>query len=269
MTEKAIASYEPMNLQDTMALGQTIVKSGFFSDARDASQAVVKVLAGRELGFGPVASMTGIYVVKGRVTLSANLIASAVKRSGVYNYRVKQHDGKVCEIEFFENGQSVGVSSFSMEDAKAAGLGGDNWHKYPRNMLFARAMSNGAKWYCPDVFGGPVYTPEELDVPVNGETGEMIDVTPTVAPAIEQAAQDVHSNGEHWIDKTIDGKKVRPRFWAWAKTDMSLTEDQVYAALDVQHIHDYTGTMQEARDKITAWVAAQADAEAAELEKAA
>ena len=28
-------------------------------------------------------------------------------------------------------------------------------------MLFARAISNGVKWYCPDVFGGPVYVPEE------------------------------------------------------------------------------------------------------------
>jgi hypothetical protein len=29
-------------------------------------------------------------------------------------------------------------------------------------MLYARALSNGAKWYCPDVFGGPIYTPDEL-----------------------------------------------------------------------------------------------------------
>jgi hypothetical protein len=31
-------------------------------------------------------------------------------------------------------------------------------------MLFARAISNGVKWYTPDVFSGPVYTPEEFDV---------------------------------------------------------------------------------------------------------
>lgn len=30
-------------------------------------------------------------------------------------------------------------------------------------MLFARAISNGVAWYCPDVVSGRVYTPEELD----------------------------------------------------------------------------------------------------------
>jgi hypothetical protein len=29
-------------------------------------------------------------------------------------------------------------------------------------MLFARAISNGVKWFCPDVFAGPVYVPEEM-----------------------------------------------------------------------------------------------------------
>jgi recombinational DNA repair protein RecT len=52
-----------------------------------------------------------------------------------------------------------------MKDAKAAGLDGkDVWKKYPRNMLFGRAMTNGCRWYCPDIFGGKsVYTPEELN----------------------------------------------------------------------------------------------------------
>jgi hypothetical protein len=40
-------------------------------------------------------------------------------------------------------------------------------------MLYARALSNGAKWYCPDVFGGPIYTPDELGAVVDGETGEL------------------------------------------------------------------------------------------------
>ena len=40
---------------------------------------------------------------------------------------------------------------------------GDNWRKYPKNMLFARAISNGVKWHCPDVMNGqPVYTPDEM-----------------------------------------------------------------------------------------------------------
>jgi hypothetical protein len=40
----------------------------------------VKVLAGRELGFGPFASVNGIHVIKGKPGIvSANLMAAAVK----------------------------------------------------------------------------------------------------------------------------------------------------------------------------------------------
>lgn len=168
---------QPLTLQDTLTLGKVLAESGMFQDARGAAQAVAKIMAGAELGFPALASMTGVYVVKGRITLSANLIAAAIKRTSKYNYRVVRMDDKGCEIVFLEDGQEVGRSSFTEEDAKKAGLaGGDNWRKYPRNMYFARALSNGAKWFCPDVFGGPVYTPDELGATVDGDTGEVIDV---------------------------------------------------------------------------------------------
>jgi hypothetical protein len=149
--------------QDILQLGRAMASSGFFKDAQRASQAIVKILAGRELGFGPVASMVGVHIIKDKVSLSANLMAAAIKRTGRYNYRLREHSATACCIEFFEGGESVGVSEFTMQDATQAGLlSNPTWKSYPRNMLFARAMSNGARWYCPDVFGGPVYTPEEL-----------------------------------------------------------------------------------------------------------
>lgn len=165
----ALTVHDDMSLSD---LGNVLAKSGFFQDARDASQAIVKVLAGRELGFGPIASMTGVYIVKGRPALSANLMAAAIKRSGRYTYRVVRLDDQACEIAFFENGQEIGRSQFTADDAKRAGT--QNMDKFPRNMLFARALSNGAKWFCPDIFGGPVYTPEELGAAVD-EDGDVID----------------------------------------------------------------------------------------------
>ena len=165
-----------VSLAETMQLGSVLAESGFFSDSRGAAQAVVKVLAGRELGLGPVASMTGIYIVKGRVTLSANMIAGAIKRAPGYDYKVKELSATVCRIEFMQDGELVGESTFTMENARTAKLaGGTNWTAYPRNMLFARAISNGAKWYCPDIFAGPVYTPDELGADIDGETGDVID----------------------------------------------------------------------------------------------
>src|SRR3989304_1985644 len=113
-----VAIKDDMTLSE---LGQVLVKSGFFADSRDASQAIVKVLAGRELGFGPIASMTGFYIIKGRVSMSANLMAAAVKRSGRYDFRVRKLDNDEVVIEFLEHigneWVSLGVSSFTIEDA--------------------------------------------------------------------------------------------------------------------------------------------------------
>jgi hypothetical protein len=137
---------------DAQSLGELLAASGYFTDARGAAQAAVKVMAGQELGFGPIASMTGIYIVKGRVTLSANLMAAAIKRQRPrYDYRVREHTAEFCSIEFLQDGEHLGESTYSMQDAQAAGLASsETWKKHPRNMLFARALSNGAKWYCPD-----------------------------------------------------------------------------------------------------------------------
>ena len=65
---------------DTLTLGKMIAQSGYFSDAKEAAQAIVKVLAGQELGFGPVASMVGIHIIQGKPAISANLMAAAVIR---------------------------------------------------------------------------------------------------------------------------------------------------------------------------------------------
>lgn len=145
------------------ALAANMVKSGFFKDARDVSHAIVKVQAGRELGLPPVASMTGIYIVEGKVTLAATTMAMLIQKSGKYRFHVLKHTDTACEIEFFCGPLSLGVSGFTMQDAARAGLAGRGpWKSYPRNMLYARAMSNGAKMYCPEVLGGPVYSTEEM-----------------------------------------------------------------------------------------------------------
>src|SRR5262249_56671466 len=53
------------SMADLQNLGQIFVKSGFFADIKDAAQAIVKVMAGSELGFPPIASMTGVYLFQG------------------------------------------------------------------------------------------------------------------------------------------------------------------------------------------------------------
>jgi hypothetical protein len=183
--------------------------SGFFTDTRQASQAIVKIMAGAELGVGPFASMVGVNIIQGKPAFGANIMAACVKKSGRYNYRVTEMTDKACTIEFMEklDGKwlTSGVSSFTIEDARKAGT--KNLDKFPRNMLFARAMSNGVRWYCPDVMNGsPAYTPEELgaDVDEDGNVVEVVDVQPTREPApIEIAAGG-------WVDPLWSETEAKP-----------------------------------------------------------
>lgn len=155
---------------EAIALGETFFRSAMFTDIKSAQQAVVKILAGAEIGIPPFMSMSGIHIIQGKPTIGAGLIASAVKGSGKYDYKVIEQTEKNCSIDFYQGKEKIGNSSFSIADATKAGT--KNIDKFPRNMLFARAISNGVKWYCPDVFAGPVYVPEEMTEDINHEVVE-------------------------------------------------------------------------------------------------
>lgn len=151
---------QTMPVNDIMKMAETFAASGMFTDAKQMGQAFVKIQAGQEIGIPPFAAMSGIHIIQGKPTLGAGLIASAIKGSGKYDYRVKEMSEKICSIDFLQGTEHIGNSTFTIEDAKKALT--KNIDKFPKNMLFARAISNGVKWFCPDVFSGPVYVPEEM-----------------------------------------------------------------------------------------------------------
>ena len=138
--------------------------SGYFADVKSEAQAIVKVMAGSELGLPPFAAMSGIHIIQNKPVLGANVIATLVKNDPRYDYRIKQCDEKACVLTWIEDGEIVGEAGFTIQEAQAAGLTGkDNWKKWTSDMLFARAISRGARRFAPGIFGGaPVYTPDEM-----------------------------------------------------------------------------------------------------------
>lgn len=154
------------SVEEAVMLAKTFAASGLFKDARDAAQCVAKIMMGAEFGLMPAASMNAIHIVQGKMQLSGTMIATLINRSGRYKYRITEHTADACAIEFFErdgNGwESLGVEKFDQSDAKRQGT--QNVAKFPKNMLFARAISNGARFYTADIFGGqPVYTEGEIE----------------------------------------------------------------------------------------------------------
>ena len=190
----ALAVYERMS--DLSTAANALHASGFFGDVKTQAQAMVKVMAGAEIGLPPFASMSGIHIVQGKPVLGANLIATLVKNDPRYDYRVKQCDGRAAVLTWYEAGKSVGESSFTIEEATAAGLTSKpTWKAYPSDMLFARALTRGARRYAPGIFGGaPIYTPDEMGVDTDEDghivQGEIVNVTPPAAPRPAQPAAD-------------------------------------------------------------------------------
>lgn len=202
-----VSNIQAGELETIQRTAKLLAVSSYFDAKGDTpiaiAQVATKILAGRELGFGPFAAVNGIYIIKGRPSVGANLMASAVKGSGRYDYRVRKMGDDEVSIEFFEivggKHESIGISTFTANDARKAGT--QNMDKFPRNMLFARAMSNGVRFYCPDVFSGnAVYVPEELgattDADGNVIEGDFRPVQSTAQrPALQSQDEDFGMSG--------------------------------------------------------------------------
>lgn len=181
MAENEIAVLE--ELKQPMAIGEVFAKSGMFPDVKSQAQAVVKILAGKELGLSPFESMASIYVVNGKLALTSKAMSGLIKRSKKYDYSIKKLDETECTLEITREGEVIGSVTFTFKDAAKAGLvNKDNWKNYPKNMLFARALSNACRFYCPEVISGYYVTEELQDI-----EQEVVPAKTTVSVAVQDA----------------------------------------------------------------------------------
>jgi len=189
-------SLEVRSVDDLTRLARVFAASGLFdrSGSADAQLArcAVQLMAGMEAGFTPFASITGIYVVNGRPGFSAQLLAQAIKRHPLYDYRVLEKSARLCRIRFLAGAEELGIETFTIEMASRAGLSAERrdgkginpWIAYPEAMLFARCLTAGMRTHCPDALGGhTAYTPEELGAGGEIDEAGMVTVSVSEQPA--------------------------------------------------------------------------------------
>jgi hypothetical protein len=200
------------NIMHPMKAAEVFVQSGMFPDAKSVATCATKLIVGRGLGLNDYDSMAGLHIIKGKVVLASNTMASAIKASGKYDYRSTSTDD-ACSITFYAvdgtSREEIGTTTFTLEDARNAGLRGDNWRKYPKAMLFARCISAGYREHCPDALGAaPVYVQEhgESEIPepkrVENEARSLpAPVPPT--PAAEWVKRKVETVEEIEMDERL------------------------------------------------------------------
>jgi len=169
-------------LSQGMELGKVFAESGVFADIKSAAQGYIKTLAGKELGLSPIQALNSFYFVANRLGIVAQTMGALIKKSGKYDYKIENHTDQECVISFFkikdDKETVIGESKFDIKMAAKAGIvNKDNWKNYPMNMLFARALMNGIRWYCPDAVSAFTYSVEELEDLSPSKKEEVVAIT--------------------------------------------------------------------------------------------
>ncbi|MDQ3678191.1 MAG: hypothetical protein M3401_15580 [Actinomycetota bacterium] len=147
-------------------LAASAAASGLYGGTGEKARAqlLMKLIYGRDLGIPVSAALSGIDIYDGTMELSSNLIAALLEAHPHYAYAVVESGNERCELEFFKDGASLGKATFDTAAATTAGLSGSDYYRqYPSDMFFARAMTRGARRYCPGLGRGvAIYASGEL-----------------------------------------------------------------------------------------------------------
>lgn len=115
--------------------------------------------------------MQTMVVMRGRMTMSADLMAAVVRRAG-HKLRVREQGMSVTATLIRQDDPDYEFS-VTWDEAKArqASLWGQRgpWSQYPAQMLRSRAITEVCRQGASDALAGTIYTPEELEGPVREE----------------------------------------------------------------------------------------------------
>lgn len=127
--------------------------------------------------------MQTMVVMRGRMTMSADLMAAVVRRAG-HKLRVREQGMSVTASLIRQDDPDYEFTA-TWDEAKArqAGLWGQRgpWSLYPAQMLRSRAITEVCRQGASDALAGTVYTAEELE--------------DSVGPAAPAASADANSVG--------------------------------------------------------------------------
>jgi len=193
-------SIEPATFAELRALAKDASDSRFFG-AESPAQALLVMMAGRDLGFSYTQALRAFHVIKGKPSLSADgMVAACVSRKDVCEYfrPVGATNDASATFATKRVGDPERIFTFTMEDAKRGELTGNPiWKKFPSRMLSARAKSTLAREVYPDILMG-LYEPDEVDNfdrqrPAPGPVTVVEIDTTEVASALEQTLREARS----------------------------------------------------------------------------
>jgi hypothetical protein len=175
-----------MTLTENQQWAEALARSSTF-DGADARALVPRIALGAALGIDPVTAACNITISRGRAVFSAALQAALLDRSERYDCRVANVTDEEAELEFFDGGKPAGTSTFTLAEARRAGLlNKDVWKNYPADLCFARALTRGVRRFARSLLlGNAALVLEELgaDAAERVLTGGDNGTGPAISPA--------------------------------------------------------------------------------------
>lgn len=185
--------YPGLDMPQLFRLCTQIASSGLTA-AKSEAQALVIVLAGREYGLSPMASLMNGHLIKGRFSMSADMMAALARSRGA-TIELIETTAERATYRFGGAGRTEPIDfTFDLDDAKRGGMvhkglkDGDNWLAHPKAMLRARCISQGIRAAYPGLMAG-AYLADELQ----GEPEVVYAETP--AQADQPTARQLLLNG--------------------------------------------------------------------------
>lgn len=188
MSNNALATLAPTNMKEAMEFAGLLAKSDIVPKDYQGKpgNVLVAIQWGMEIGLQPMQAMQNIAVINGRPSIWGDAMIALVRACPAFEYINEAQTDKEATCIIKRKGEPEAVRTFSLEDAKRAGLTGKSgpWTQYPKRMMQMRARSWALRDVFPDVLKGMICAEEALD------SGPR-DVTPVTrtAAALERIKQ--------------------------------------------------------------------------------
>jgi hypothetical protein len=232
-------SLSPRNLAEAMEFAKIIASSDMVPKdyINKPGNVLVAVQTGAELGLKPMQSLQGISVINGRPGVWGDAMRALVISHPEFEDLHEDKQDTHCTVTLKRRGRSAVVTTFTMEDAKKAGLAGKQgpWQTAPKRMLQMRAFAFAARDLFADALKGIKSIEEIRDYPEGERVEHDITPTPTAAAVTTRAAaaalpectpEKFAENTPAWRDMILSGKKTPAALISMLSTKAVLTEDQ-------------------------------------------
>lgn len=189
-----LAAFIPSTLEEAWRLAGALAQSGMTPKAYggDQNKIMVGMMAGAEVGLAPFTALQSIAVIGNNPSLWGDGALALVQASGLLEDMEETDDGHTATCRLNRVGRSTPIiRSFSMDDAKKAGLAGKAgpWTQYPARMRQMRARAFALRDGFADVLKGLSIAEEARDyAPISGGTISSDSNRPLTAAMLTQQA---------------------------------------------------------------------------------